>query len=58
MSNLLNEKIKNQAEIFDTALPPFGHFERFEERLERHEQRKSDMPAAGSSLPQPLPHWH
>ncbi|EHP48157.1 hypothetical protein [Odoribacter laneus] len=41
MSNLLNEKIKNQAEIFDTALPPFGHFERFEERLERHEQRKN-----------------
>lgn len=41
MSNLLNEKIRNQAEIFDTALPPFGHFERFEQLLERHEKKKN-----------------
>ena len=33
MNHLVDEKIKNQTKIFDTALPPFGHFERFEHRL-------------------------
>lgn len=41
MNHLVDEKIKNQTEIFDTALPPYGHFERFEQRLEHHEKRKN-----------------
>lgn len=41
MSNSLDEQIKKQADILDNAIPPIGHFERFEQRLEQHEKRKT-----------------
>ena len=40
MSNSLDEQIRKQAGMLDNALPPMGHFERFEQRLERHEKKK------------------
>ena len=33
MSNSLDEQIRKQAGMLDNALPPMGHFERFEQRL-------------------------
>lgn len=41
MNNSLAERIRKQAESFDNVLPPVGHFERFEQKLERHEKRKT-----------------
>lgn len=41
MNNSLDEQIRKQAELFDNVLPPVGHFERFEQKLERHEKHKT-----------------
>lgn len=41
MSNSLDEQIRKQAGMLDNALPPMGHFERFEQRLERHEKKET-----------------
>lgn len=41
MNTSLEDQIRNTPEAFDNALPPVGHFERFEQRLERHEKKKN-----------------
>ena len=35
----LTDKINHNREAFDRALPAFGHFERFEKKLENQEKR-------------------
>ncbi len=35
------DNLNERTGIFDTEVPPFGHFERFEQRLEKHEKRKT-----------------
>ena len=35
----LDNQIKNTREAFDRAVPAFGHFERFEQKLEHRERR-------------------
>ncbi|WP_251622114.1 hypothetical protein [Odoribacter lunatus] len=37
----LTDKINRNREAFDHAVPPVGHFERFEEKLARNEQRRT-----------------
>lgn len=41
MSNSLDEQIKKQPDMLDNAIPPIGHFERFEQKLEQYEKRKT-----------------
>lgn len=40
MKTPLSEHLRQHRPDFDTAVPPFGHFERFEQRLEQLEQRR------------------
>lgn len=39
MKTSLTDQIKNNREAFDRAVPAFGHFERFEQKLEKQEKR-------------------
>lgn len=39
MKTSLANQIKNNREAFDRAVPAFGHFERFEQKLENQEKR-------------------
>lgn len=41
MRTSLTDKINRNREAFDRALPAFGHFERFEKKLENQEKRHS-----------------
>lgn len=41
MKTSLDNWIKKHAETFDDHIPPMGHFERFNERLERREKRRT-----------------
>jgi len=40
MKTPLSELFRQHRSNFDTAVPPFGHFERFEQQLEQHEKRR------------------
>lgn len=41
MKTSLTEKIQNNREAFDRAIPPFGHLERFEQKLESRDKRRT-----------------
>lgn len=41
MKTSLDNWIKKHAETFDDHIPPMGHFERFNERLERREKQRT-----------------
>lgn len=41
MKTSLSDQIKNKREAFDHAVPPFGHFERFEQKLDNQEKRRT-----------------
>lgn len=45
MKTSFDHKLKEHPEFFDTEIPPFGHLERFEQRLVKHEKKKTR-------------HWH
>lgn len=41
MKTSLTDKIKENKELFDTAVPSYGHVERFEKKLQKYETRKN-----------------